>query len=222
MNVTGTETSAGSSTTRSRGEASADKAVTSDYETFLRMLTTQLQNQDPMNPMESDDFAMQLATFSGVEQQVKTNEILTGMGASIGVMGLSELAGWIGREAEVEAPAWFDGAPLTLSPKPSEDADRAVLVVRNGAGTIVAQEDIPIGGGQMEWAGADASGQPLPKGAYSFTVESYSGDQVTDTSKVGVYAEIIEARGGSSGTLLVMKGGIEVPASAITALRDAS
>ncbi len=75
MNVTGTETSAGSSTTRSRGEASADKAVTSDYETFLRMLTTQLQNQDPMNPMESDDFAMQLATFSGVEQQVKTNEI---------------------------------------------------------------------------------------------------------------------------------------------------
>jgi flagellar basal-body rod modification protein FlgD len=86
----------------------------------------------------------------------------------------------------------------------------------------VAQEDIPIGGGQMEWAGADSSGQPLPKGAYSFTVESYSGDQVTDTSKVGVYAEIIEARGGSSGTLLVMKGGIEVPASAVTALRDAS
>ncbi|RHZ99672.1 flagellar basal body rod modification protein [Cereibacter sphaeroides] len=222
MNVTGTETSAGSSATRSRSDASADKAVTSDYETFLRMLTTQLQNQDPMNPMESDDFAMQLATFSGVEQQVKTNEILTGMGASIGVMGLSELAGWIGREAEVEAPAWFDGVPLTLSPKPSEDADRAVLVVQNGAGAVVAQEDIPIGGGQMEWAGTDASGQPLPKGAYSFTVESYRGDQVTDTSKVGVYAEIIEARGGSSGTLLVMKGGIEVPASAVTALRDAS
>ena len=44
--------------------------ISSDFQTFLTMLTTQLQNQDPLNPVESSDFAVQLATFSGVEQQV--------------------------------------------------------------------------------------------------------------------------------------------------------
>ena len=41
-----------------------------DFETFLKMLTTQIRNQDPLNPMEGSEFAVQLATFSGVEQQV--------------------------------------------------------------------------------------------------------------------------------------------------------
>ena len=42
-----------------------------DFQTFLKMLTTQIKNQDPLNPMEGSDFAVQLATFSGVEQQVQ-------------------------------------------------------------------------------------------------------------------------------------------------------
>ena len=51
-------------------ETGGNSALSSDFETFLRMLTTQLQNQDPLNPVDSADFAVQLATFSSVEQQV--------------------------------------------------------------------------------------------------------------------------------------------------------
>jgi len=47
--------------------------ISSDFETFLRMLTVQMQNQDPLNPVDSSDYAVQLATFSSVEQQVQTN-----------------------------------------------------------------------------------------------------------------------------------------------------
>ena len=47
--------------------------LSSDFETFLKMLTVQLENQDPLNPVDSADYAVQLATFSGVEQQVQTN-----------------------------------------------------------------------------------------------------------------------------------------------------
>jgi flagellar basal-body rod modification protein FlgD len=50
--------------------------ITADFQTFLQLLTTQLKNQDPLNPMESTEYATQLATFSGVEQQVRTNELL--------------------------------------------------------------------------------------------------------------------------------------------------
>ncbi|MFV2001871.1 MAG: flagellar hook capping FlgD N-terminal domain-containing protein, partial [Paracoccaceae bacterium] len=54
--------------------------VNSDFETFLKLLTTQLKNQDPLKPVDSSDFAVQLATFSSVEQQVKTNDLLTSLG----------------------------------------------------------------------------------------------------------------------------------------------
>ncbi|MCE6960919.1 flagellar hook assembly protein FlgD [Cereibacter sphaeroides] len=202
--------------------ATSPPATTSDYQTFLRMLTTELQNQDPMDPMDSKEFALQLATFSGVEQQVKTNDLLTTMSGSLGVMGLSELAGWIGREARVAAPAWFDGAPITISPNPVLGADRANLVVRDADGGIVAQEAIEAEAGPIDWAGTDAEGNPLPEGAYSFSIESYTGDELLGTTDVEVYSEVVEARGGSNGTILVLRGGVEVAASSVTALRDAS
>lgn len=58
--------------------ASTTKAstVSADFETFLKMLTAQIQNQDPMNPIVSSDYATQLATFSSVEQQVLANSYL--------------------------------------------------------------------------------------------------------------------------------------------------
>ena len=73
----------------------SQSGISSDFETFLRMLTAQMKNQDPLNPVESADFATQLATFSGVEQAVLTNDLLRGLSLQIGVSGL---ASWVGKE----------------------------------------------------------------------------------------------------------------------------
>ncbi|NUB44910.1 flagellar hook assembly protein FlgD [Fertoebacter nigrum] len=197
----------------------ARSAAPSDYTTFLRMLTAQLQNQDPLNPMDSSDYAVQLATFSGVEQQQRTNQLLESLGSQFGVMNLAQLAGWVGKEARVAAPAWVDGAPVTLSPNPAALADRAVLVVRDAAGSLISREDIPLIAGPMDWAGTDMAGDPLPAGAYSFSLESYSNGDLLNTRPVEVYAPITEARGGPNGTMLVLRGGIEVLAADVTALR---
>jgi len=78
-------------------------ALSSDFETFLRMLTTQMRNQDPLNPVESADFAVQLATFSSVEQQVQTNALLSGLGTQMATLGMGQFPGWIGLEAEARA-----------------------------------------------------------------------------------------------------------------------
>ena len=78
--------------------------ISSDFDTFLKMLTTQIKNQDPTNPMDSADFAVQLATFSGVEQQVRTNDLLGDLGAQFGVMGMSQLGAWVGQEARAPGP----------------------------------------------------------------------------------------------------------------------
>jgi len=73
-----------------------------------------MQNQDPLNPVDSSDYAVQLATFSGVEQQVLTNDLLRGLAAQNGTAGLAQMANWVGMEARAVAPAFFDGAPITV------------------------------------------------------------------------------------------------------------
>ncbi len=217
MDVT-TATSAPTATTPA-ATGSATK-ISSDFNTFLKMLTVQMQNQDPLNPIDSTDYAVQLATFSGVEQQVRTNQLLADMQGKFQQMGMAEMASWIGKEARSSAPVLYDGAPVTLSPKPAVGANRAVLVVKDAQGTLVSREEIPVSTQPYQWLGAGMDGSPLPPGVYSIALESLNGDTVITTGSVEHYARVIEARGGTDGTKLVLEGGIEVPTSSITALRE--
>ncbi len=197
----------------------ARPAISSDFETFLRMLTVQMKNQDPLNPVDSADYAVQLATFSNVEQSVRTNQLLEGMQTQFGILGMAQLAGWVGQEARAAAPVYMDGTPVTLSPNPAASANRAVLVVTDADGRVVSREDVPVSAEPYEWLGADAAGDPLPRGTYTVTLESYFNESRLMSAPVEYYAPILEARGGVDGTRLVLRGGIEVPATAVTALR---
>ncbi len=198
---------------------SSRSLISSDFDTFLKMLTAQMQNQDPLNPIDSTDYATQLATFSGVEQQMRSNDLLTSLGSQMAVLGMSQLAGWVGQEARAEAPVWMDGDPVTMQLTPATGADSAVLAVRNAAGEVVAREVVPIKAGLYEWLGGDAAGDPLPDGIYSLSLESYSAETLLGESPVASYARIIEARNGPTGATLVLEGGIEVPSAQISALR---
>lgn len=200
--------------------ASSNKPmISSDFDTFLKMLTAQMQNQDPLNPIDSTDYATQLATFSGVEQQARTNELLANLGSQMAVLGMSQLAGWVGQEARAEAPVWMDGNPVTMQLTPATGADRTVLVVRDAAGDVKSREEVPTEAGLYDWLGGDAAGDPLPEGPYTLSLESYSGETLLGESPVESYARIIEARNGPTGAMLVLEGGIEVLSSKITALR---
>ena len=198
---------------------SAGDALSSDFETFLKMLTTQMENQDPLNPIESSDFAVQLATFSGVEQQIRTNQLLENLATGLGASGLSQLAGWVGMEARVSAPANFNGAPLTLAPKPAPGADGANLVVRSPSGQVVSREALPVDAETVVWAGVGDTGSPLPPGLYTFEIESLSRGQVTSTGVVDHYAMVREARLAGEGVDIVLEGGAVVPSGEVRALR---
>ena len=201
------------------GSREGATALSSDFETFLLMLTTQMENQDPLNPIESQDFAVQLATFSGVEQQVRTNQLLESLAAGIGMSGISQLAGWVGMEVRVAAPAVFDGTPITLAPNPDPAAEAATLVVRDQFDRVVSREPMPLGESPIQWAGVGSDGNPLPSGVYKFQLESLSNGEITGVSEVEHYALVDEARQGADGIEVVLRGGSAVPASEITALR---
>ena len=209
-----------SSSPGTTGTGGTAPTISSDFNTFLRMLTVQMQNQDPLNPIDSADYAVQLATFSGVEQQVRTNQLLADMQGKFSQLGMAEMAGWIGKEARSAAPVRYDGSAVTLSPNPAVGANRAVLVVKDAQGAVVSREEIPVSAEPYQWLGAGADGNPLPAGSYSIDLESLNGDTVIATTPVEHYARVIEAKGGTGGTTLVLEGGAEVLASDVTALRE--
>ena len=217
MIVSGTNATTTAAATGS--PASERSALSTDFTMFLNMLTTQLKNQDPLNPMDSAEYSSQLAAFSSVEQQSKTNTLLTELGAQFSLLGMSQLAGWVGQEARADAPVWYSGTPVTIAPNPAQRADRVVLVVRDATGGVVSREDLAVSTTPYQWFGADAAGDPLPQGRYQLSLENYSNGQLLGESPVESYQRILEARGGPNGTMLVLAGGVEVPATAITALR---
>ena len=199
-------------------EAVPKKKIASDFDTFLKMLTTQMTNQDPLNPVESADFAVQLATFSSVEQQQLTNQLLEGLGSQLGLSGMAQLANWVGKEARAPVAAQFDGAPITLSPNPDRLAKEATLIVTDSTGNVVSRQGIPVSQDPIIWDGK-ADGVTLPPGRYSFSLESAADGKTLGTAPVEVYGRIIEARAGAEGTVLVLAGGVQVAAEKVTALR---
>jgi len=196
------------------------REISSDFETFLKMLTAQMQNQDPLNPIESTDYATQLATFSSVEQQVKTNDLLSNLSQQMGEGGLAKIAGWVGMQARVSAPVFFGGQPVTLYPEISTNSDAATLIVRDEQGNKVMQQAIPPDGSPIDWVAADANGNPLPIGIYSLSVENYAAGNLGATTKVETYATVNEARLDNGGLIVVLPGGIQANASDVTALRS--
>lgn len=193
--------------------------IGSDFQTFLEMLTTQMQNQDPLNPIDSSDYAVQLATFSSVEQQVLTNDLLSGLAANIAASGVTQLASLVGMEVRSTAAARFDGTPLNLAPEVDPQADAAWLVVADETGTEVQRHPLDLAGGPVAWAGVDADGAPLAPGLYSFTVENFAKGEPVSTTPVETYSRVIEAQNVEGSLQLVLDGGATVPADDVLALR---
>jgi flagellar basal-body rod modification protein FlgD len=203
-----------------RAKAVTDHSVlTADFETFLQLLTTQLKNQDPLNPMESTEYATQLATFSGVEQQVRTNELLETLSSGFGTLGMGQLGDWIGMEAMAEMPVAFTGDPVVVEAQPADGADRLELVVTDAAETVVQRVPIPLSDAPFAWTGQNLQGQYLPPGIYSLSVENWSGEDLVETRPATVRATIEEARLVDGRVNLTMEGGVTLPADAVLGVR---
>ena len=200
-------------------QGSSEPLVTSDFETFLRMLTTQIQNQDPLNPMDSADFATQLATFSGVEQQVRTNDLLQGLQPGATATEMGQFANWLGMEVRAPASADFTGAPLTLGAVPHAQADRMELVVKDEQGLPVQTLPIPISESNFTWAGVGEDGDPLDQGLYSFSTRAYAGETLLEERSALTYSRVVEARLQDGEAWLTLEGGASIRASEVEGIR---
>jgi len=207
-------------TVRAAGEGrDAGALINANFETFLRMLTTQLENQDPQNPMDSSEFAAQLATFSGVEQQVRTNALLEDLVARSQAVGLSDFAGWVGMEARSAARHHFDGTAVQVTPPFVPNVERAELVIADLSGNEVGRMDLPNDGAPVTWLGTGTKGAVLPRGDYAFSVRGYRGGTAVSSLPVETWGRVAEVRQSDAGPLLVLEGGAQVLAGDVTAVR---
>lgn len=167
-----------SSSTTSKTDA-AIESLNETYNNFLLLLTKQLQNQDPLNPMDTAEFTQQLVGFSQVEQQIASNkslERLISLQASTNAFGA---VSFLGNEVAVDSDrvSLKDGK-ARFQYEIGHSAGQAVLSVYDPRGQIVLVQEANKGVGtyNVDWNGKDAFGNQLPDGEYRVAV-SYADQQ---------------------------------------------
>jgi len=140
---------------------------------------------------------------------------------TLGQMG--QMVGWVGKEARVTAPVGFDGTtPVNVELAPRTGATKAILVAKDGAGTVVSQTEVAVQAGTYAWQGRDTDGNPLPKGSYTLSLTSLSATGELGSDAINHYERISEVRSGTSGVNLLLSNGTEIAATGVTAIREAA
>lgn len=128
-------------TTTSKTDTSK-ATLSQNFDTFLTILTAQIQNQDPLQPMDSTQFTQQLVQFSGVEQQIKANDQLKTLIASTQANAGASLSGYLGQEAEIDsAGAQFDGSPIHYRYGLGSEAAKATVTITDKSGKVVYSKE---------------------------------------------------------------------------------
>lgn len=190
----------------------------SDFETFLRMLTTQVQNQDPLSPLETSEFANQLAAFTMVEQQTLTNQTLNRLLSALEKKDIGSYAQMVGRTAVHLAPFYFSGQTVSLEISGLDAAETAKLVVLDSDGKVVAEQAISPDAEQVTWTGRGSDGSFVAPGTYTAQLRSVTDDRVLP-ARAGLSSTVEEVRFDQSEIALLMSDGSLVPESAIMRLR---
>jgi len=154
------------------GSIVSDPMIASNFTTFLQMLTTQLKNQDPTSPMDTNQFTQQLVQFAQVEQQMKSNSQLTSLVALQQADQATALLSYVGATVAV------DGASATLkngsagwnlaATKPAT----ATVTISAASGQTVYKTTVPVNAGSQSfvWDGRGNDGKQWPDGSYKISV----------------------------------------------------
>lgn len=211
--------SAGDLTTTKPSNPSQPSPLSSDFNAFLNMLTTQLKHQDPLNPVDSADYAMQLAAFSTVEQQVLLNQKMDVLQNNLHQNTLASLSNWMGKTVKLPGSFTFSGGEVTALITPPTGSEKTDFIVQDAAGAEIFRHRLGAQDQEFAWAGTTSKGAVAPFGHYNFALEGFAKDQSLGISKLASLQTIEEIAQPAEDILVTLENGQTLPWKSLTGLR---
>ena len=175
-----------------------------DFDDFLALLTTQLQNQDPLSPMDSTEFTSQLVAFSGVEQQINANAKLDSLVSLNLGSSFSSALNYVGKEISyISAESYFDGTnPVEIDFSINGASVDTTINILDEDGSLLLSQNINTGENitNFVWDGKDKNGIAQPAGTYEIRVDALDGQNqsLTTTTVVNGHVGGIETQNGTT------------------------
>lgn len=216
MSVTGTSGVTNSATTAASSLAGG-ATIANNFDQFLTLLTTQLKNQSPLDPLDTNQFTTQLVQFAGVEQQLRMNDTLASLLTLNQASTATDAVGFIGKTITADgATTPLKNGAAHWSVNMPEDGT-AIVTIRNSAGAVVQtlSSSFRSGAQTVQWDGTTSTGTKAPEGDYTITVDAknLAGKAVTAKTEIIGVVDGVDM----SGTTPVLKiGAISVPVNKVT------
>jgi len=202
-------------------------SLANNEQTFLKLLTTQLKNQDPLAPTDTTQMTSQITQMTGVEQQLVTNDLLAALvGMSTGG-GISEGVNLMGKQVTAETDkSVLKGKEATWSYTQGRSATSVKIEVIDKFGATVATvlpDDMSSGDHTFKWDGKSKDGVQQPEGGeYTIKVTATDGNdtKITTTSK-GRIDGVVTKVTNESGVNMVWIGDTKVPLDSVIGVTNA-
>src|SRR3954465_7131143 len=156
--------------TSSTSKPTAATGIADNFQTFLTLLTTQLQNQNPLDPLDTNQFTQQLVQFAGVEQQLKSNDQLKALIAIEKSAQSTQALIYVGNTVAVDGSTQQFNGSATWNLKATKDATAAITITNStGQAVYTGNYTLAQGNASFVWDGKGNDGTQWPAGAYKLT-----------------------------------------------------
>jgi flagellar basal-body rod modification protein FlgD len=196
-------------------------ATSPDFNMFLKLLTTQMQNQDPLDPMDTAQYTQQLVQFSQVEQSIQQTGTLKDILAQLTAGSVADAAGFIGKEARFDTniSGLSDNGPAKWSWEASRDVASVTAIVTDASGREVSRKAIGASGvtGNYSWDGTTTNGGKAGNGSYSLQLVATDANGGTVPMAIRSVGIVKEVQSGSGGVTLGING-VQMPLASLVGL----
>ncbi|GJE10651.1 MULTISPECIES: flagellar hook assembly protein FlgD [Methylobacterium] len=201
----------------SAGSSGNATEIASNFTQFLTLLTTQLKNQNPLDPMDTNQFTQQLVQFAGVEQQLKSNDRLDSILSASQAASSASATSYIGKTITADgSTSQLSNGSASWNLTPSRAASKAVITILDSKNNVVATQATSLTAGSQAytWNGKTSAGMTSADGNYTIKVaatDATGASVAVDTSLTGTVDEVDL----SGTTPVLMVGSQKVPLSSV-------
>lgn len=211
------------SSSSSDSTSAATTSLLSDYNLFLKLLTTQMTNQDPLNPTDTSEYTQQLVQYSQVEQQIQQNGTLTDILSQLTSSQMAQYSSFIGKDARFDsAVAGLGDAPAHWTYYVNGTPASVTATISDASGKVVQTVTLdPTSQGSYEWDGTKADGTTAATGAYTLAVTATDAAGNTLDTTINSIAKVSDVVTDGS-TIMLGVNGIRMSVDGLVALAASS